>query len=450
MLYPQEFAGPSSLIRIQEGIWDEEDQGLTTRPSVAWHGDVCKDQVMRLLRLDFKDPSFPISLVEADNPPIPNSEWALCRVIRGGICGSDLGVLKGKTVSPLMANFVGFPMDMGHEIGAVVEDPGSDFPFKRGTRIAVDPVIGCAARGITPACPYCASGSPSCCENLSSRALTPGFALGYTNGLGGGWAEMVAVHSSMAYEVPQGVPDESTSLAEPLSVAVHGILGSPPPEDGQALVVGCGIIGLAAIAALRYMFPDNFVVALARHRHQAEAAEALGANLVVLGRDDAGSLRPQAELIEELAQLAESRLVRTGNDAMLAVGFPYVIEAAGTRDAIDTALRCTSPKGTLLFLGVAGKTEIDLTPVWLKEIRIQGSFCHGFHPSAWAGRSSETVENTTSSLELALEMLAAGRLPYKIVVSAEFPLSEYRAALATAKDHATSSSIKVVFDPQLG
>lgn len=396
---------------------------------------------MRLLQLDFADPAFPLSLVEKDEPRLPSPEWALCRVVRGGICGSDLGVLKGAASSPLMVHYVGFPMEMGHEIGAVVEDPGADFPLGRGVRIAIDPVVACTARGIRSPCGYCASGAPSSCENLSSRTTTPGFAIGYTNGLGAGWAEMVAVHASMAYGVPDSVPDASMSLAEPLSVVIHGILKSPPPEEAQALVVGCGIIGLATVAALRYMFPETFVVALARYPHQAEAAEALGANLVLMGRDEDGIERPQAAIVEELAQVSESRLVSAGNEAMLSVGFPYVVDAAGTRESIETALRCTSPRGTLLFVGVAGKTEVDLTPLWLKELSVEGSFCHGFHLHR-GGRSS--------SIELALEMLAAGRLPHKTVISGVFPLEDYKTALRAALDHRESASIKIVFDPQAG
>jgi L-iditol 2-dehydrogenase len=396
---------------------------------------------VKLLRLDFKDPGFPVSLVDVDEPQLPSPEWALCKVIRGGICGSDLGVVRGGGSSPLMLHYVGFPMELGHEIGAIVTEPGADFPFGRGVRIAVDPVLGCAPRGIRPLCGFCESGRPSCCENLSSKTMTPGFAIGYTNGLGSGWAEMVAVHSSMAYRVPDAVPDAATSLAEPMSVVIHGILDAPPPEESQALVIGCGIIGLFAIAALRYMFPETLIVAVARYPHQAAAAEALGASVVVMGRNQDGSERCQASVIEELAQVSESRLITSGSEAMLSVGFPYVVEAAGTSTSIETALRCTGPRGTLLFLGVAGTTEIDLTPVWLKEISIVGSFCHGYHDHR-GGRSS--------SIELALDMLAAGRVSHKDVISAVFPLEDYRAALAAALDHRDSGSIKIVFDPSAG
>lgn len=202
---------------------------------------------MRVLQLDFADPTFPVSLVEKDEPTLPTGEWALCRVVRGGICGSDTLLFKTTAPNPLMARFVGIPMELGHEIGAIVEEPGADFPLPAGTLVAIDPVIACAARGIAPPCGSCSNGVPSCCEHLASRRLTPGFAIGYTNGLGAGWADLVTVHSSMAYPLPRGVPESASSLAEPLSVAVHGILSNPPPSEGYALVVGCGIVGLAAL-----------------------------------------------------------------------------------------------------------------------------------------------------------------------------------------------------------
>jgi L-iditol 2-dehydrogenase len=393
---------------------------------------------MRVLQIDFADPSFPLSLVEKDDPKLPSSEWALCRVIRGGICGSDTQLFENPTPNPLMTRFVGLPMEMGHEIGAVVEDPGADFPYPAGTRIAVDPVIACEARGIDPKCEQCSKGLPSCCTNLASRRFTPGFALGYTTGLGSGWSDVVAVHRSMAYPVPEEVPDAATSLAEPLSVSVHGVLGAPPDQGGYALVVGCGIIGITAIAALRYLFPEVFVVAVARYSHQAAVAEEVGANAVVMGRSQEGTPRPEYEVFEELAQLVEGRLVSSGGEAMLAGGFDYVIEAAGSESSLTMALRAAAPRATVLMLGVMGRANVDLTTLWLKELRVAGSFCHGSHRIA--GQNA-------ASIEIALEMLANQRLTAKQVVSATFPLEEYREALATAMDHKTTGSIKVVFDP---
>lgn len=390
--------------------------------------------------MDFADPTFPVSLVEKDDPTLPTGEWALCRVVRGGICGSDTLLLEATSPNPLLARFVGLPMELGHEIGAVVEEPGADFPLPAGTRVAIDPVIACAARGITPPCGPCSKGTPSCCEHLASRRLTPGFALGYTNGLGAGWADLVTVHSSMAYPLPPGVPESASSLAEPLSVAVHGILSNPPPSEGYALVIGCGIVGLAAVATLRYLFPELFVVALARYPHQAELAEDIGANAVVMGRDEKGNERGLASVLEEMAQLLEDALISFGDAAILRRGFDYVVEAAGSTSSVRTSLASAAPRSTVLLLGVVGSIELDMTTVWLKELRVAGSFCHGYHRYG---------DRQASSIEIALEMLAAGRIPDRKLISATFPLREYKQALRVAVDHRGTGSTKVVFDPAL-
>jgi threonine dehydrogenase-like Zn-dependent dehydrogenase len=76
------------------------------------------------------------------------------------------------------------------------------------------------------------------------------------------------------HPVPDGVPDRAMSLHEPVSIAVHGLLRRPPAAGVPVAVVGAGIIGLAAVAAGRHLFPENEVTVVARHEHQAEAARA--------------------------------------------------------------------------------------------------------------------------------------------------------------------------------
>src|SRR5436309_83446 len=98
-----------------------------------------------------------------------------------------------------------------------------------------------------------------------SRELT--CVSGNPKGRRGGWAEQVLGHRTMLHAVPERVDDRGASLHEPVSICVHGLLRSPPPDGAPVLVVGSGIIGLAAIAATRALFPDSPVTAIARHDH---------------------------------------------------------------------------------------------------------------------------------------------------------------------------------------
>ena len=172
--------------------------------------------------------------------------------------------------------------------------------------------------------------------------LSSGRSLGYTNGLGGGWADLVVAHESMLHAVPEAVPDRAASLYEPVSISCHALLRAAPIDGDPVLIVGAGIIGLATLAAVRGLFPAGEVTVLARHAHQGAAASACGADHVVLRDPDNGHF-------EELAALVGGRVVGRKKHKMLMGGFPYVVEAVGAPQSVTeshcgyrwpTAARC--------------------------------------------------------------------------------------------------------------
>jgi len=389
---------------------------------------------MRSVQLDFVDTGFPARLVEIDEPPPPGRRWARVKVLGGGICGSDLHMFRETTGAiPLLASLVPIPLQLGHEVGGVVVEAGPDCPVKAGTRVAIDPVISCAAREIDPPCKQCAAGAPAACYNLASKVATPGLMLGFTYGLGAGWSEQVVAHASMLHPLPDAVSDLAVTLHEPLSIAIHGLLRSPPPDGTPVLVGGAAIIGLAAVAGLRALFPASEVTVLAKHEHQTRAAERLGAKHVV--RFDAGGRH-----IEELARIVGTTTIGAGSDAMLAGGFPYVVEAVGTPLAVTQALRFADGRGTVLFLGVTGFVDVDLSPVWMKELVLVGSVNHASDAGPHGGSAAHSIDR-------ALEIIAEGAFPAEVLVTHECPLADFRRGVETALDRASSRAIKVVLRP---
>jgi L-iditol 2-dehydrogenase len=379
-------------------------------------------------RFDLADPDFPVSLVDLDEPDLPGPAWARVAVTAGGICGSDLHLFGDETgPSPTLATLAAFPFVMGHEIGGRVVEAGPGCPFAVGTRVAVDPTIGCVARGIEPACRHCAAGWAQDCLNLGAKTLTPGLSLGYTSDLGGGWAEQVVGHASMLHPLPDGLPDAAAGLHEPTSIAVHGLMRQPPRDGDQVVVVGAGIIGLCALAALRHMFPASEVTVLARHDHQADAARAVGAHHVVRPRSDGSHFA-------RLAEISGAQLSGRGKGLMLMGGFRYVVEAVGAPASVTEALRIVDNRGTVLLLGAAGVSEVDLTQVWFKEAALVGAWGH-------------CVDGTGHSIDRALEVLAAGALPFTIVLTHQFPLVDLREAVTTALDRKGTGAIKVTLRP---
>ena len=244
-------------------------------------------------------------------------------------------------------------------------------------------------------------------------------------------------HESMLHELPDSIPDRGASLYEPVSIACHGLLHSPPTDGDPVLVVGAGVIGLASLAALKGLFPRCPVTVLARHAHQAEAAVACGADHVVVVKD-------RSAHFEELALLTGARVVGHKSNLMLMGGYPYVVEAVGAARSVTEALRAVAHRGTVLLLGAAGVSEVDLTPVWYKEAAIIGSIDHTVDAGGAPGLAGGPDRH---SVDRALDILAAGLLPPEVVVTHEFALEDYRSAVETAIDREGSHAIKVVFRP---
>jgi len=391
---------------------------------------------VRAVQFDLADPSFPASLTDLPEPDLPGPAWARVAVTTGGICGSDLHLFAHNTgPSPTLVSLASFPFVLGHEIAGRVIEAGPDCPYGVGTRVAVDPCLPCAPRGIHPPCPSCERGWTSACLNLDSHVVSGGRSLGFTQGLGGGWAEQALAHVSMLHTIPDVVPDRGASLHEPVSIVCHGLLRAPPRDGEPVLVVGGGIIGLATTAAIKGLYPRCPVTVLVRHPHQADAAAACGAEHVV--RTDGRSAH-----FEALASISGSRVVGRKAEVMLMGGFPYVVEAVGAPRSVTEALRCVAPRGSVLLLGAAGVSEVDLTPVWYKEAAVVGSIDHTVDSGSAPGLAGGAGRH---SVDRALDVLAEGLLPDEVVVTHEFSLEEYRVAVETAIDRGHSKAIKVVF-----
>jgi threonine dehydrogenase-like Zn-dependent dehydrogenase len=394
--------------------------------------------LVRAVQFDLADPAFPASLVDVPEPEPPGPQWVRLAVSTGGICGSDLHLFAHNTgPSPTLAFMGSFPFVLGHEIAGTVIDAAASTPYDVGTRVAVDPCLPCAPRGIDPPCPNCRRGWTSSCLNLDSHVVTGGRSLGFTQGLGGGWAEQTLAHVSMLHPIPDVVPDRAASLHEPLSIVCHGLLRAPPVDGEPVLVVGAGIIGLATVAALKGLYPASPVTVLARHDHQAKAATACGADRVV--RTDGGNAH-----FDELADISGTRVVGRKAHVMLMGGFPYVVEAVGAPRSVTEALRAVAHRGTVLLLGAAGVSEVDLTPIWYKEVALVGSIDHTVDAASAPGLAGGADRH---SVDRALDILAAGRLPHEVVVTHEFPLDDYRQGIEAAIDRGSSHAIKVVFRP---
>jgi threonine dehydrogenase-like Zn-dependent dehydrogenase len=104
--------------------------------------------------------------------------------------------------------------------------------------------------------------------------------IGYSNDNPGGYAQYMRLSEALLLEVPNGLPTDQAALTEPMAVGVHAVAKARLEPDDAPLVIGCGPVGLAVIAALR-LAGARPIVAADFSRRRRELAVAVGADVVV-------------------------------------------------------------------------------------------------------------------------------------------------------------------------
>lgn len=291
--------------------------------------------------------------------PEPGGDGELITVSSSGICGSDLHMLT--TASP--------DVILGHEFGGRLSD---------GTLVAVRPTGECGT------CPSCVAGHPSTCPMASTSAH--GFSLH------GGLAEFAQVDRSRLVPVPADIDPASLGLVEPLAVVVHGINRISPEPGSRALVVGAGSIGLLTAAVLYDRGIEADVVA--RHPHQAAAAEALGAKVVEGGKN-----------------------------------YDACFDAVCTQASLDTCVSAARPRGTIVEFGMVW-APVSLNNLFiLKEITLVPSIFYGH-------------DHQHHDFAEAVDVLYRRPAMTQTVVTHRYPLSDAAEAFRVAGDK-SSGAIKV-------
>jgi threonine dehydrogenase-like Zn-dependent dehydrogenase len=355
----------------------------------------------------------PLRLVNRPDPTRPGDGWTRVRPILSGICGSDLGLLTGRN-SPYLSAVISLPFTPGHEVVGQTLDDLDGLP--KGSRVVLDPVLGCAARQVKP-CPNCAAGEHSRCDHVTAGAVSAGLQTGYCGDTGGGWSRMLVAHGSQLHAVPDTLDSEQAVLVEPLACAIHSVRRVQVPRGASVVVIGAGTVGLLTVLALRACTEAGPIYVIAKHGHQRERARDLGATEVLSSDRAARALRRATGGFLAHPERGEEYLLG---------GVDIAFECTGG-SGLDTALRLTRAGGTVLLSGMPNG-GVDLTPVWFRELNLVGAYASG-------GR------DFPQALALAQEA------PLKGYVDAVYPLSRWREAIGHANAAGRLGTVKVVFDP---
>jgi threonine dehydrogenase-like Zn-dependent dehydrogenase len=369
----------------------------------------------------------PLRLLDREPPELPADDWIPLRPLLSGICGSDLATLDGRS-SRYFEELVSFPFVPGHEVAARAETAGRDHagePFDAGTRVVIEPVLGCVPRHLRPPCRWCARGDNGLCPHVAFGDLAPGLQTGFCADTGGGWSTAgLVAHPSQVHRVPESFSDEDAVMVEPTACAVHAALSAGIQADDLVAVVGAGTLGLATVAALhrlvRPTHPATFVVG-AKYGHQCELAGDLGADVAV----------PHDQLARAIR--ARSRSLVLGG--RLTEGADVVLDCVGSTASLEQSLAMVRPRGRVVVVGMPGPTTLDLAPLWHRELTLVGAYAYGAEGAAPAdGRS----------FELAFDVVAAAGLGR--LVSASYPLERFEEAIAHAGSAGRRGATKIAFD----
>ena len=341
---------------------------------------------------------------------MPSPEWIRVRPILSGICGSDLSTVDGHA-SRWFEPIVSFPFVPGHEIVGRTDE---------ASRVVVEPVLGCAARGIVPRCAACATGDVGRCVNIAFGHLSPGLQTGYCSDTGGGWGAVLVAHPSQLHAVPDALSDEAAVMIEPTACAVHGALAAGDVAGAVVAVIGAGTLGLCTVAALhRLSLPGHLVIG-AKHAEQRRLARELGADVVA----EPGEIR------RAVRRATRSLVV----DDRLAGGADVVIDCVGTAASLEEALAVVRPQGRIVLVGMPGHVSVDLTPLWQREVQLVGAYAYGAEPR----------QDHRRTFDIAMELVHDAALDR--LVTALYPLEHYVDAIEHAANAGRRGAVKVAFD----
>lgn len=363
----------------------------------------------------------PLRLVTMEPPRVDRPGWARLRTRLSGICGSDLGALSGRT-SLYFSAVVSLPFVPGHEVVAELLEDCEDLPA--GTRVVLDPVLTCAARGVEP-CEDCARGATNRCSRVTVGHLSAGLQTGFCRDTGGGWGQELAAHRSQMHPVPDGLSDEQALLVEPLACAVHTALRAGVGRGDRVLVSGAGSVGLFATLALRELTPAGEVVVVAKHAHQRELARELGASEVVAPGEVLRRIRRTTGAFQLQPEMSSPYLLG---------GVDVAVDAVGSATSLETALQATRAGGRVVLSGMPARA--DLSAAWFRELEVVGTYA-----------SAREEPGGRSAFATALELAghdAVARIAKEV---AAYPLHRWREALDHAHSAGRLGTVKVAFSP---
>ena len=253
--------------------------------------------------------------------PIPAiaSDEALVRVLRAGICNTDLELLRG---------YYPYQGVLGHEFVGIVEQGPANLLNQR--------VVG-EINATCGNCHYCLTGQATHCENRT--------VLGIVN-RNGAFAEYLALPVKNLYPVPDSVSTDAATFTEPIAAALEIQEQVTITPQMKVLVVGDGKLGQLV----------------------AQTLALTGCDLLAIGRH-----------AEKLANLTAQNIATGFAEDVTERSFDIAVECTGNPDGFAIARRALRQRGILVLKSTyANQLSLDISSIVVDEITLIGSRCGPF------------------------------------------------------------------------
>ena len=331
-----------------------------------------------------------IALEERPKPSIIKPTDVIVKIVKTTICGTDLGIYKGKNPEITPGRI------LGHEGIGIIEEVGESVTqFKVGDKVLISCVTSCGS------CEYCK-------KQLYAHCKDGGWILGYMiDGLQAEYARIPHADNSL-YKIPATISDETAVMLSDILPTGHEIgvqYGNVKPGDTIA-IIGAGPVGMAVLLTAQFYSP-SVIIMVDMDENRLELAKELGATHTVnSGTENA---------VDTILKIA-------GGD-----GVDVAIEAVGIPATWDICQKIVKPGAHIANVGVHGvKVDFEIEKLWIKNLTITTGLVN---------------TNTTPML---IKAAATNKLPLQKLITHRFDLAEIEQAYQVFLNGAKEKAIKII------
>ena len=245
---------------------------------------------------------------EMRQKPQLQPDYAIIKIKRIGICGTDLHAFKG--TQP----YFSYPRILGHELSGELVDFDNAPGFQKGEIVTFIPYFNCGH------CIACRMGKPNCCSSIQVCGVH----------CDGGMVEYLMVPSQSLLH-GDGLSLDELALVEPLAIGAHGVRRAQIADGENVLVIGAGPIGLGTMEMAKIAGANVIAMDINEQRLQF-CNEKLGVSFTLNAMSK--------DIMQQLAEIT--------NGDMPTV----VIDATGNLKAINTGFQYVSHGGKYILIGL--------------------------------------------------------------------------------------------------